>query len=60
MTPTVKYRPADNAARHSSEKVLDSEEISPDVVFDYDRRIVGIELLNASAQMPTDVLTRAA
>ena len=64
MTPTVKYRPADNAAyiRLSSEKVLESEEISPDVVFDYDRdgRIVDMNLLTASPQLPTDVLTSAA
>lgn len=61
MTPTVKYRPADNAAyiRLSSEKVPESEEVL-DVVFDYDRdgRIVGIQLLNASFQLPTDLLMR--
>ena len=36
MKPTVKYRPQDNAAytRLSAEKVLDSAEISPDIVFD--------------------------
>lgn len=45
MTPTVKYRAED----------------SPDVVFDYDKdgRIVGIELLNATAQLPDDLLDRA-
>ena len=38
MTPTIKYRPDDNAAyiRLSSGKVMESAEISPDVVFDYD------------------------
>ncbi len=64
MTPTIKYRPDDNAAyiRLSSAKVLDSAEVSPDVVFDYDAegRIVGIELLDAKAQLPTDALTQAA
>jgi uncharacterized protein YuzE len=64
LTPTIKYRPDDNAAyiRLSSAKVLDSAEVSPDVVFDYDAegRIVGIELLDAKAQLPTDALTQAA
>jgi hypothetical protein len=34
MTPTINYRPADNAAyiRFSSAKVLESAEVSPDVV----------------------------
>jgi uncharacterized protein YuzE len=64
MTPTVKYRPADNAAyiRFSSAKVLESAEVSPDVIFDYDAEghIVGIELLDAKAQLPRDVLIEAA
>ncbi|MCV0395785.1 MAG: DUF2283 domain-containing protein [Rhizobiaceae bacterium] len=64
MTPTIRYRPDDNAAyiRLSRAKVLESAEVSPDVVFDYDAegRIVGIELLNAKAQLPGDALTRAA
>lgn len=64
MTPTIKYRPEDNAAyiRLSEGNVLESAEISPDVVFDYDAegRIVGIELLDARAQLPKDALTKAA
>jgi uncharacterized protein YuzE len=64
MTPTIKYRAEDNAAyiRFSSAKVLESAEVSPDVVFDYDQdgRIVGIELLNAKAQLSSDVLNKAA
>ena len=64
MKPTIKYRPADNAAyiRLSSAKVLESAEVSPDVVFDYDAegRIVGIELLDAKAQLPADSLSEAA
>jgi uncharacterized protein YuzE len=64
MTPTINYRPADNAAyiRFSSAKVLESAEVSPDVVFDYDAdgHIVGIELLDARSQLPADVLTEAA
>ena len=36
--PIVKYRPDDNAAyiRFSSAKVIESAEVSPDVVFDFD------------------------
>jgi uncharacterized protein YuzE len=42
--------------------VLDSAEVAPDVVFDYDAegRIVGIELLDARAQLSADLLTEAA
>ena len=64
MKPTIKYRSADNAAyiRLSSAKVLESAEVSPDVVFDYDAegRIVGIELLDAKSQLPSDALSEAA
>ena len=64
MKPTIKYRSPDNAAyiRLSSAKVLESAEVSPDVVFDYDAegRIVGIELLDAKSQLPSDALTEAA
>lgn len=64
MTPTIKYRPEDNAAyiRLSPEKVRDSAEVAPDVVFDYDAegRIVGIELLDARAQLSPELLGEAA
>ena len=64
MTPIVKYQPDDNAAyiRLSEGRVLDSAEIIPDVVFDYDAegRIVGIELLNARAQLSPELLKDAA
>jgi len=64
MTPTIKYRPEDNAAyiRFSQAKVLDSAEVARDVVFDYDAegRIVGIELLDARAQLSPDLLVEAA
>ena len=64
MKPTIKYRSPDNAAyiRLSSAKVLESAEVSPDVVFDYDAegRIVGIELLDEKSQLPADTLTEAA
>ena len=64
MIPVLKYRAEDNAAyiRFSAGEVLDSAEVSPDVVFDYDKdgRIVGIELLNAKEQLPADALDKAA
>jgi uncharacterized protein YuzE len=64
MKPTVKYRPDDNAAyiRFSSAKIIESAEVSPDVVFDFDAEghIVGIELLDARSQLPADVLNEAA
>jgi len=64
MTPTIKYRALDNAAyiRLSRGKVLESSEVAPDVVFDYDAegRIVGIELLDARAQLSAVVLSDAA
>jgi uncharacterized protein YuzE len=62
MSPTLKYRPADNAAyiRLSSAKVLESAEVAPAIVFDYDGRIVGIELLDAKSQLPADALEAAA
>jgi uncharacterized protein YuzE len=64
MTPTIKYRPEDNAAyiRLSQQTILDSAEVAPDVVFDYDAegRIVGIELLDAKAQLSPELLVDAA
>jgi uncharacterized protein YuzE len=64
MRPTIKYRAEDNAAyiRFSGEKVLESSEVAPDVVFDYDAegRIVGIELLDARAQLSKELLSEAA
>lgn len=64
MKPAIKYRPEDNAAyiRLSPEKVLESAEVAPDVVFDYDAegRIVGIELLDAKAQLSPELLIEAA
>jgi YD repeat-containing protein len=64
MSPTIKYRPEDNAAyiRLSQGKVLESAEVAQDVVFDYDAqgRIVGIELLDAKAQLSPELLIEAA
>lgn len=64
MTPTIKYRPEDNAAyiRLSQEKIIQSAEVSPDIVFDYDAegRIVGIEVLDARAHLSPALLIEAA
>ena len=64
MTPTIKYRPEDNAAyiRLSQEKIIQSAEVSPDIVFDYDAegRIVGIEVLDARTHLSPALLTEAA
>ena len=64
MRPTVKYQSEDNAAyiRLSGGDILESEEVAPNVVFDYDAegRIVGIELLDARAQLSAELLTEAA
>ena len=60
----VTYDPKVNAAyiRFASDKVVESEEVSPHVVFDFDDQghIVGIELLNAREQLTADVLSSAA
>ena len=60
----VKYQAADNAAyiRLSGGDILKSSEVAPNVVFDYDvdGRIVGIELLNARAQLSAELLSDAA
>jgi len=64
MIPRLVYRPEDNAAyiRLSEAEVLESEEVAPQVVFDYDAEghIVGIELLDAKAQLPRDARSEAA
>jgi uncharacterized protein YuzE len=64
MTPKITYRPEDNAAyiRLSPEQIIESAEVSPDIVFDYDAegRIVGIEVLDARAHLSPALLTEAA
>lgn len=64
MKPMVKYQAEDNAAyiRLSSRQVLESAEVAPNVIFDYDSdgRIVGIELLDAKAQLAAELLVDAA
>jgi uncharacterized protein YuzE len=48
--------------RLSGGDILDGSEIAPNVVFDYDAdgRIVGIELLDARAQLSAELLSDAA
>jgi uncharacterized protein YuzE len=64
MRLTIKYQPDDNAAyiRLSGGSILVSSEVVPNVVFDYDAdgRIVGIELLDARAQLSAELLSDAA
>jgi uncharacterized protein YuzE len=64
MKPTIKYQADDNAAyiRLSRGDILESAEVAPNVVFDYDAdgRIVGIELLDARAQLSAELLSDAA
>jgi len=64
MSLKVSYDADANAAyiRLSSAKVMESEEVTPGVVFDFDKegRIVGIELLDAKTQLSHDLLTAAA
>jgi YD repeat-containing protein len=64
MTPKITYQAEDNAAyiQLSQGEVLESAEVAPDVVFDYDAegRIVGIELLDARAQLSPELLIEAA
>jgi uncharacterized protein YuzE len=63
-TPTVHYDADTDAAyiRFSVAPVHESDEVAPGVVFDYDEagHIVGMEVHNARAQLPEDVLNRAA
>lgn len=64
MNAVVKYEADDNAAyiRLSGGEILESAEVVPNVIFDYDAegRIVGIELLDARAQLSSEVLSAAA
>jgi uncharacterized protein YuzE len=64
MKPVVQYDAAANAAyiRFSGEDVRESEEVSRGIVFDYDEtgRIVGMEILDARAHLPSTMLDDAA
>ncbi|MEZ5790059.1 MAG: DUF2283 domain-containing protein [Nitratireductor sp.] len=62
--PTIQYDQQSDAAylRFSSEKVLESAEVSPGIVLDYDKdgHIVGMEILEARKNLPATVLGEAA
>ncbi|OLP59357.1 hypothetical protein BJF93_11520 [Xaviernesmea oryzae] len=60
MRPVIKYDPASDAAyiRLSEEAVVESAEVSENLVLDYDEagHIVGMELLNARSQLSPSLL----
>ena len=60
----IRYDAEANAAymRLSKSRIIESAEVSPDVILDYDAEghIVGIELLDARTQLPAELLTEAA
>lgn len=64
MTSTVSYDAEANAAyiRLSGGEIRESEEVSPLVVLDFDAQghIVGIDLLDAKAQLSHELLAAAA
>ncbi len=59
---TLIYDPTADAVymRLSQHPPAESEEIAPGIVFDFDNRLVGIEVLNAKARVATDMLGTAA
>ncbi|MGN7293282.1 DUF2283 domain-containing protein [Rhizobium sp. SAFR-030] len=64
MKPKLEYDAAADAAyiRFSTEPVSESEEVAAGIVLDYDHdgRIVGLEVLNARANLPAAALEDAA
>lgn len=64
MKPKLEYDPVADAAylRLSTEKVVETEEVSAGIMLDYDSegRIVGLEVLNARTQLPAATLNDAA
>lgn len=64
MKPNVEYDPTVNAAyiRFATATVVESEEVAPQVVFDFDKdgHIVGIELLDARKMLTPELLADAA
>ena len=64
MTVKVEYDPVVDAAyiRFSHEDITETEEVSQGIILDYDKdgRIVGLEVLDARAHLPKDLLSQAA
>jgi uncharacterized protein YuzE len=62
--PTIEYDAEANAAyiRFSAEEVHESAEVSQGIVLDYDAdgRIVGMEVMQARANLPPAILDKAA
>ena len=60
MTVRLTYDPTADAAylRFSSQAVIESEEVAPGIVLDYDAegRMVGMEVLHANRHLPKDAL----
>ena len=63
MTVKVGYDPVVDAAyiRFSREDIIETEEVSQGIMLDYDKdgRIVGLEVLDARAHLPKDLLEAA-
>ena len=63
MTIRLHYDQDTDAAylRFSQSAVVESEEVAPNAVLDYDSegRMVGMEVLNARRQLPADALVAA-
>ena len=63
MSPRFHYDPASDAAylRFSDEAVIESEDVSPGLVVDFDAegRFVALEVLQATTRLPKDALIAA-
>jgi uncharacterized protein YuzE len=63
MTIRLHYDPAADAAylRFSEAEIVESDEVAPGVVIDYDvdGRMVGMEVLKAKGKLPADALVAA-
>ena len=63
MSLRFNFDPTADAAylRFSEESVVESEEVSPGLVIDYDAggRMVGLEVLSARSRLPVDALQAA-
>jgi uncharacterized protein YuzE len=63
MSARMSYDTGSDAAylRFSAESVIESEEVAPGIVLDFDAdgRIVAMEVLQAAARLPKDALIAA-